>query len=82
MTQRAISVYLGCSESLVEKTLRTLSDAEFVTKTKVNRKNVYAVNRQAIETHSDIRHVARLLETLGPIGSRNQSPEVADDAPF
>ena len=27
MTQRAISVYLGCSESLVEKTLKTLSDA-------------------------------------------------------
>ena len=82
MTQRAISVYLGCSESLVEKTLKTLSDAEFVTKTKVNRKNVYAVNRHAIETHSDIRHLARLLDTLGPIDSPSPAPEVADDAPF
>lgn len=76
MTQRAISVYLGCSESLVEKTLKTLTTAGLVTKTKVNHKNVYNVNRQAVETHSDIRHLARLLEVLEP------STPVDSDEPF
>lgn len=76
MTQRAISVYLGCSESLVEKTLKTLTTAGLVTKTKVNHKNVYNVNRQAVETHSDIRHLARLLEVLEP------TTPVDSDEPF
>ena len=76
MTQRAIAVYLGCSESLVEKTLKALTTAGLVTKTKVNHKNVYNVDRKAVETHSDIRHLARLLEAL------DTPPPVDTDEPF
>tara|TARA_B110001454_G_scaffold217757_1_gene243863 strand:+ start:1314 stop:1703 length:390 start_codon:yes stop_codon:yes gene_type:complete len=67
MTQRAISVYLGCSESLVDKTTKALAAAGLITKTKVNRKNVYAVDREKVENHSDIQHVGRLIEALGGV---------------
>jgi len=67
MTQRAISVYLGCSESLVDKTTKALAAAGLITKTKVNRKNVYAVDREKVENHSDIQHVERLIEALGRV---------------
>lgn len=64
MTQRAISVYLGCSESLVDKTMKTLIDAGMVSKTKVSRQNVYSIDINAIENHSDIRHLALVLASL------------------
>lgn len=67
MTQRAISVYLGCSESLVDKTTKSLAAAGLITKTKVNRKNVYAVDREKVENHSDIQHIGRLIEALGRV---------------
>jgi len=56
--------------------LKALTTAGLVTKTKINHKNVYNVDREAVETHSDIRHLARLLEALNP------PPPVDTDEPF
>lgn len=64
MTQRAISVYLGCSETLVDKTVKALVDAGIITKTKVNRKNIYAVDFEKVESHSDIQHISAILDAL------------------
>lgn len=74
MTQRAISVYLGCSESLVDKTMKTLIDAGMVSKTKVSRQNVYSIDTDSIENHSDIRHLALVLASL------RREPVVEDDS--
>ena len=64
MTQRAISVYLGCSETLVDKTVKALVDAGIITKTKVNRKNIYAVDFEKVKSHSDIQHVSAIIDAL------------------
>jgi hypothetical protein len=41
--------------------------AGLITKTKVNRKNVYAVDLEKVKKHSDIQHVSRLVEALGMV---------------
>ncbi len=64
LTQRAISVYLGCSETLVDKTVKSLVEAGLITKTKVNRKNIYKIDLNNVQNHSDIQHLAGVLELL------------------
>lgn len=87
LTQRAISVYLGCSETLVDKTIKALVDAGVITKTKVNRKNIYAVNVEAVKNHSDIQHLFGVIDALREHNSqpkpqvKRPSP-VVDDEPF
>lgn len=89
MTQRAISVYLGCSETLVDKTVKSLVDAGVITKTKVNRRNIYKVNVDVVETHSDIQHFSAVIDALRDRaeskmgGKAEQTPwDVGDEAPF
>jgi DNA-binding MarR family transcriptional regulator len=64
LTQRAISVYLGCSETLVDKSVKTLVDKGLITKTKLNRQNVYRLNPKIIDSQSDIRHLRDAINLL------------------
>lgn len=64
MTQRAIAVYLGISETMVEKTIKTLIDKGLVTKTKVNRKNVYRFNKDLLIKNADIQRLPSILNKL------------------
>jgi len=58
LTQRALAVYLGCSETLVEKSIKALVNEGLITKTKHNRKNIYEIDPEAVKKHSDIQHFA------------------------
>jgi len=74
MTQRAISVYLGCSETLVDKTVKTLVESGLITKTKVQRRNVYRINPILIDGHSDIQHLRDAIKLLDSV-NRKEVPE-------
>ena len=74
LTQRAISVYLGCSETLVDKTIKALVEAGLVTKTKVNRKNVYRLDLNNVQNHSDIQHLAGVLKLLNKMAGAGAAP--------
>jgi DNA-binding transcriptional regulator GbsR (MarR family) len=58
LTQRALALYLGCSEALVEKSIKALVNEGLITKTKYNRRNVYQINEDIVRNHSDIQHFA------------------------
>ena len=82
LTQRAISVYLGCSEALVDKSVASLASEGLVTKTKVGRKNIYCVNVDLVFSHSDIQHwrgVVGLLEGMEAILAVAPGDEGSDD---
>lgn len=64
MTQRAIAVYLGISETMVEKTIKTLVNKGLVTKTKVNRKNVYRFNKDLLLKNADIQRLPLIFDKL------------------
>lgn len=54
ITQRALSVYLGVSESNVQKSLKLLVEADVVTKTKTDGANTYQLNLTEGMKHPDI----------------------------
>lgn len=61
ITQRALSVYLGISESNVQKSVKALLERGLITKTKVNNSSVYQFEPAAGLYHSDI---ARLFDAI------------------
>jgi len=79
MTIRAMAIYLDLSETMIEKTVKQLIASGLVTKTKVNRQNVYRLNKNLIKQHSDIHHF--LAAITGILGEKNP-PEVGEAAPF
>lgn len=83
MTIRAISVYLDLSETMIEKTVKQLINAGIITKTKVNRQNVYRYNKKAINEQPDIQN---FLRAIGLLNSENTSTEFveesSDSSPF
>lgn len=79
MTVRAIAVYLDLSETMIEKTIKQLTASGLVTKTKVNRQNVYRLNKNLIKEHSDIHH---FLAAITGILAEKNSPEVGETPPF
>lgn len=83
MTVRAISVYLDLSETMIEKTVRQLIEAGLITKTKVNRQNVYRCNNKSIIEQRDIQNFFTAIQLLR---SPNFTDEVietgSDSAPF
>lgn len=81
LTQRAISVYLGCSETLVDKTVKTLVESGLITKTKVNRKNVYKISLKNVKNHSDITHLSGVLGLLEQMTNAKQVSRKSPDAP-
>ncbi len=83
MTIRAISVYLDLSETMIDKTVKQLINAGLITKTKVNRQNVYRYNNKLILEQPDIQN---FLVAIKMLNSNNHSDEVvensSDSAPF
>lgn len=83
MTIRAISVYLDLSETMIDKTVKQLINAGLITKTKVNRQNVYRYNNKLILEQPDIQN---FLVAIKMLDSHNHSDEVvengSDSAPF
>lgn len=64
MTQRALSVYLGLSETMIDKTIKTLMNKGLVTKTKVQRQNTYKVNIEKLKIHPDIQHLNGVITNI------------------
>ena len=75
MTQRAISVYLGCSETLVDKSVKALVENGIITKTKLKRQNLYRLSPVAIQNHSDIRHLRDAISLLDSLVNKEKMPE-------
>ena len=80
MTQRALAVYLGISETMVEKTIKTLTEQGLITKTKVNRKNVYSFNTDVMGKNPDIQRLPLVFKSILDIG--HASRQVDEEAPF
>ena len=76
MTQRAISVYLDMSETMIDKTIKSLASAGLITKTKVNRQNIFKVNKELILQHQDVQ---KFFEAIAKI---NKPENVAEDELF
>lgn len=57
MTLRSLAVYLDMSETMIDKVVKSLVGSGLITKTKVNRQNVYAINYEAVLKHPDIQHL-------------------------
>ena len=80
MTIRALSVYLDLSETMVDKTVKQLIAHGLITKTKVNRQNVYRFNEKTIMSQPDIQQFMRAISSLeAPNG---KAGPVVDDSPF
>jgi ribosomal protein S25 len=80
ITQRALAVYLGISETMVEKTMKTLAEQGLITKTKVNRKNVYTFDINLIAKNPDIQRVPEIMNAILLMWKRSQ--QVDEEAPF
>jgi predicted transcriptional regulator len=63
ITQRALSQYVGVSESNVNASVKLLLKNNLITKTKVKNKNQYFFNYEEALKHPDI---SRFLDTLLP----------------
>lgn len=81
MTIRAISVYLDLSETMIDKTVKQLINAGLITKTKVNRQNIYQVNKNLVLEQPDIRHFADAIESMSS-ANENFDANVGEQSPF
>lgn len=83
MTQRALSVYLDLSETMIDKTIKSLISRGLITKTKFNRQNIYKVNTNEVKNHPDIQHLMSVMSQINhPKQEKNNQQQVVDDAPF
>lgn len=80
ITQRALSLYLGISETMVEKTIKTLTEQGLITKTKFNRKNVYSFDLDLMAKNPDIQRLPVVLEKILTLWK--MSHKVDDESPF
>ena len=64
MTQRALSIYLDLSETMIDKTVKLLIQNNLITKTKWQRQNIYKVNREEVKKHPDIQHLREAIYGL------------------
>jgi predicted transcriptional regulator len=80
ITQRAMAVYLGISETMVEKTMKTLAEQGLITKTKVNRKNVYSFDINLIAKNADIQRIPEIIYALDRMCKASQ--QVDEQSPF
>jgi len=79
MTIRAIATYLGLSETMIDKTVKSLIQSGLVTKTKVNRQNVYKLNKKMINQQLDIRQFVRAIHELN---NEKNDDEIGNLDPF
>jgi predicted transcriptional regulator len=49
---------------MIDKTVKSLMNAGLITKTKVNRQNVYKLNKKIINQQLDIRQFLRAISEL------------------
>ena len=78
MTIRAISVYLDLSETIIDKTVKTLVAGGLITKTKVQRQNVYQINKSLILKQQDIHRFSSAIEKM----KQKDKIESSEDEPF
>lgn len=74
LTQRAISIYLDLSETMIDRTLKMLTQNGVITKTKDNRKNIYKVNLEVLKNNPDIRHFIGIIEKLKTQSIKTEEP--------
>lgn len=79
MTVRAISVYLDLSETMIEKTVKQLINAGLITKTKVNRQNVYKYNEKSILEQRDIQNFFAVIKALNTPDVDNEHVDTGSD---
>lgn len=79
MTIRAISVYLDLSETMIDKTVKQLIAAGLITKTKVNRQNVYRLNNSLIVEQPDIQ---QFLKAISKLTSAPEPKAIQDEDQF
>lgn len=72
ITQRAISVYLDMSETMIDKTIKSLASAGLITKTKVNRQNIYKVNTELILQHQDVQKFFSAISSIGKTQTQSE----------
>lgn len=88
ITQRALAVYLGVTESSIQKSIKQLIDAGLLLKNKINGRNQYAVNKEKVFPHADVSRFYDGIKNLldGPsVGSRpieHAAYSSDDEAPF
>lgn len=90
MTIRAISVYLDLSETMIDKTVKQLIAAGLITKTKVNRQNVYRLNNSLIMEQPDIQQFLKAIKAITAISdsglskkeAKEDAAEVGEEEPF
>lgn len=84
ITQRALSIYLGVSESNIQKSIKALSDADIITKTKVNGYNTYRLNLIDGLKHPDISRFYDAInaELIRKAESQRKASDSAEDLPF
>lgn len=77
ITQRALAVYLGVSESNVQKSIKSLSDAKLIVKSRASKSNSYSLNLEDGLEHPDISRFydAIVLELI-------RKNETDEKAPF
>jgi hypothetical protein len=63
---------------MIDKTVKSLISSGLLTKTKVNRQNVYRLNNKLIKEQPDIQHVLRAVETI----KFSEQEEVGEHEPF
>jgi len=80
ITQRALSVYLGVTESNIHKSVKTLVDSGLIAKTKVKGRNKYEINRKKAAEHPDIRRLIDAIESSGLKSDKNVSD--IEEEPF
>lgn len=78
MTIRAISVYLDLSETMIDKTVKTLVAGGLITKTKAQRQNVYQINKDLIFKQQDIHHFISAIEKI----KQQDRIESSENEPF
>lgn len=81
ITQRALSVYLGVTESNIHKAVKTLVDSKLIAKTKVKGRNKYQIDKKRALEHPDIR---RLIDALHAQRMLDPKPaiDISDEEPF
>lgn len=85
MTIRAISVYLDLSETMIDKTVKQLIAGGLITKTKVNRQNLYRVNKKMVMEQPDIHHIMSAIKLASDARdnlSKSHVAEVGEEEPF
>ena len=82
MTQRSLSVYLNLSETMIDRTIKTLTGKGLITKTKLQRQNVYKVNIEEVKNHPDIRHFSGVIQSLSEKRATKPVTRDLDEEPF